>query len=232
MKLTEFKQLDNKTILSFPIKIGVLRSKQRLNFWQSQASNYSLLNVSTMVYLVQFIIFYFLLDNKPIALIWIVFIIAFFFVRKSEMEKSNAIFEPNRFYKEEIDYHYDDILMIYEDKIECLAYFKKQQGTIYFNDIKEIRTNYMRGSQGIECKLTKQKRQALKKQGKRINWFNSQNLTILNNKLVLNEQYLTNLAELGNLIIHAQLQKQPITYLTHTKGFPQEHFKSSTNDFN
>lgn len=151
-----------------------------------------------------------------------------FFIEKSRLEKSNAIFEPNRFYKKEIDYCYEDILIIHSDRIELLSYFNENQGEILFKDIDLVATNSMRGQQGIDYQYTKEKFKSLKSANKKMSWFRSVYLKILNEKLVINGQYLTNLYEVGNLIIHSYLQKPPI-YLTYHKGFPQEGFKINSN---
>lgn len=224
LSLQDFKKLENKTELSFPITVGVLRSKNRLNFWQSKAFNYSFSYVHTIGNLFQFFLWYFLIDKKAISLIFLGLAIVYFFISKRELEKSNAIFEPNRFYKKEIDYCYEDILIIHSDRIELLSYFNENQGKIFFKDIDLVATNLMRGSQGIDYQYTKEKFKSLKSTNKKMGWFRSVRLKILNEKLVINGQYLTNLFEVGNLIIHSYLQKAPI-YLTHQKGFPQENFK-------
>lgn len=228
ISLQDFKKLENKTELNFPITIGVLRSKNRINFWQSKAFNYSFSYVHTIGNLFQFFLWYFLIDKKAISLIFLGSAIVYFFISKRELEKSNAIFEPNRFYKQEIDYCYDDILIIHSDKIELLSYFNENQGEVFFKDIDSVAINSMRGQQGIDYQYTKEKFKSLKSTNKKMGWFRSVYLKILNEKLVINSQYLTNLSEVGNLIIHSYLQKPPI-YLTYHKGFPQEGFKINSN---
>ena len=227
ISLQDFKKLENKTELSFPITIGVLSSKNRLNFWQSKAFSYSIFRLHIVLYSIMFFINLVSYDFKK-SLLWLVLIMIVFFVEKSRLEQSNAIFEPNRFYKQEIDYCYEDILIIHSDRIELLSYFNENQGEILFKDIDLVATNSMRGQQGIDYQYTKEKFNSLKSANKKMGWFRSVYLEILNEKLVINGQYLTNLYEVGNLIIHSYLQKPPI-YLTYHKGFPQEGFKINSN---
>lgn len=227
ISLQDFKKLENKTELSFPITIGVLRSKNRINFWQSKAFSYSIFSLHIVLYSIIFFINLVSYDFKK-SLVWLVLIMIAFFIEKSRLEKSNAIFEPNRFYKQEIDYCYDDILIIHSDKIELLSYFNENQGEVFFKDIDSVATNSMCGQQGIDYQYTKEKFKSLKSTNKKMGWFRSVYLKILNEKLVINSQYLTNLSEVGNLIIHSYLQKPPI-YLTYHKGFPQEGFKINSN---
>lgn len=224
LSLQDFKKLENKTELSFPITIGVLRSKNRLNFWQSKAFDCSIFYHQNIIFIVQFLIFYFAINNSIVGLFFLVLTILSFFVRKSELLKSNAIFEPSRFFKKDIDYRYDDILIIHSDRIEFLGYFKKFQGVVYFKDIECV--GYEHGK--IMYKYTKSKYKDLKFSNKKMGWFRSKYLEVINEKLIINDKYLTNLSEVGNLIIHSYLQKPPI-YLTYHKGFPQEGFKINSN---
>lgn len=227
ISLQDFKKLENKAELSFPITIGVLSSKNRLNFWQSKAFSYSIFSFHIVLYSIMFFINLVSYDFKK-SLVWLVLIMIAFFIEKSRLEKSNAIFESNRFYKKEIDYCYEDILIIHSDRIELLSYFNENQGEILFKDIDLVAKNSMRGQQGIDYQYTKEKFKSLKSANKKMGWFRSVYLKILNEKLVINGQYLTNLYEVGNLIIHSYLQKPPI-YLTYHKGFPQEGFKINSN---
>lgn len=172
ISLQDFKKLENKTELSFPITIGVLISKNRLNFWQSKAFSYSIFRLHIVLYSIMFFINLVSYDFKK-SLVWLVLIMIAFFIEKSRLEKSNAIFEPNRFYKKEIDYCYDDILIIHSDRIELLSYFNENQGEILFKDIDLVATNSMRGQQGVDYQYTKEKFKSLKSANKKMGWFRS-----------------------------------------------------------
>lgn len=58
ISLQDFKKLENKTELSFPITIGVLSSKNRLNFWQSKAFSYSIFSLHIVLYSIFYHVFY------------------------------------------------------------------------------------------------------------------------------------------------------------------------------